>query len=97
MRNEKHLKMKIKSYEGKINTKLHDDRMSKGSSYCIFLSVMLIDSVFKIRKNNYPPAFLRECEYMVKEKKINRHIEDDREISSDDSDEENSDKESIDV
>ena len=34
-----------------------------------FLSVMLIDSIFKTGKNYYPEVFLEECKYVVKEKK----------------------------
>ena len=43
-------------------------------------------------KNYYPQDFLEEYVYIVKEKNIN----DDREISSDDSDEEISNRESFD-
>ena len=49
-----------------------------------------MDFVFKIGKNFYPQVFLVECKYVVKEKKV---ITDDLEISSDDSNKKNSDKE----
>ena len=46
--NEKFLKTKIKSYEGKISPNFYDDRMRKKErSHFIFLSVILIDSVIK--------------------------------------------------
>ena len=35
--NEKTIKTKIKSYEGKINTSFCDDRMPKEGSHCIYL------------------------------------------------------------
>ena len=58
---------------------------------------MLIDFVFRTGKNYYPPVFLEECKYIVKEKKIPKYIIDDIEISSgsdrENSDEENSDEE----
>ena len=53
----------------------------------------MIDSVYKTGKNYYPQAILEECKYVVKEKKMPEYITDDIEIFSDDSDEENSDKE----
>ena len=56
------------------------------NSQCIFLSVILIDSV-------YPQVFLEKCKYFVKKKKISKLITDDIEISFDDSDRENSDEE----
>ena len=42
--------------------------MPKESSQCICLSVTLIDSVFRTGNNYYPPVFLEECKYVVKEK-----------------------------
>ena len=58
----------------------------------MFISNLLIDSVFRIDKNYYPQVFLKECKYVLKEKKNSKYIIDDIEISSD-SDRENSDEE----
>ena len=83
--NEKYLKAKIKSYNWKINANIDDDDnkgLKEGSRF-ISLSVILIDSVFRIGRNYYPQVFLKECKYVVKEKKITKHITDDLEISSD--------------
>ena len=90
--NEKYLKAKIKSFNGKINSNFHDDNIPKEGSQFICLSVILMDSVFRTGKNYYPQVFLEECIYVVKEKKIPKYIIDNVEISSD-SDEENSDEE----
>ena len=49
----------------------------------MFLSVILIDSVFRAGKNYYPQVFLEECKYFVKEKKMLECITDTIEISSD--------------
>ena len=46
--NEKYLKTKVKSYDRKINTNFRNDKMPKEGSHCICLSVILIDSVFKM-------------------------------------------------
>ena len=58
------------------------------------MSVILIDSSFRVSKNYHPQVFLEECKHLVKEKKIPKYIIDDTEISSDsnrkNSDEENS-------
>ena len=45
--NEKYLKAKIKSYNGKINPNFLDNKIPKESSQFICLSVILIDSVFR--------------------------------------------------
>ena len=47
----------------------------------------MLDSNFKTDKNCYPQVFLKECQYVIKEKKSHNYITDDVEISSD-SDEE---------
>ena len=67
--NKKYLKAKTKSYNGKINTNFHDNKIPKEGSQFICLSVILIDSVFGTGKNYYPQVFLEECKYIVKEKK----------------------------
>ena len=87
--NEKYLKAKIKSYKGKINTIFYNNKIPKEGSQFICLSVILIDSVFRMGKNYYPQLFSEECKYVVKEKKMPKCIIDDIEISSD-SDRENS-------
>ena len=98
--NEKCLKAKIKSYNGKINTNFPINKIPREGSQFICLSVILIDSVFRTGKNYYPQVFLEECKYVVKEKKIPKYIIDNIEISSDshggNSDKENSDKKTFD-
>ena len=66
---KKYLKAKIKSYNGKIDTNFHNNKIAKEGSQVICLSLILIDSVFRTGKNYYPQVFLEECEYVVKEKK----------------------------
>ena len=68
--NDKYLKIKLKSDKGKINTNFHNDKITKELSHCIWLSVILIDSVFRMGENYSPQVFLEECKYNVKEKNI---------------------------
>ena len=71
----------------------------KEGSQCIYLSAILIDSVFRIGNKYYFHAFLEECKYVVKEKEMPKYITDDIEISSHDSadsDKEDSNEESSD-
>ena len=91
--NEKYLKVKIKSYNEKINTNFHINKIPKEGSKFICLSVILINFVFTTGKNYYPQVFLEECKFGVKEKKMPEYIIDDIEISSDDSNTEDSDEE----
>ena len=67
--NEKHLKAKIKSYNGKIKINFHNSKIPKEGSPFIFLSVILIDSIFRTGKNYYPELFL-ECNCVLKKKRL---------------------------
>ena len=66
---KKYLKIKLKFYSRKINTNFQNSKIPKKGSQCIFLSVILINSLFKIDKNYYPQVYLEECKYVVKEKR----------------------------
>ena len=81
--NEKYLKAKIKSYDGKINTNFQNNKILKEGTQCICLSVILNDSVFKAGSNYYIQVFLEDCKYVVKEKMMYKHIIDDVQISFD--------------
>ena len=69
--NKKYLETKTKSYMGKVNT--------KEVSPCIYISVILIESVYR-KDKNFPQVLLEKYKYVVKD------------ISSDDFDEKNSDE-----
>ena len=56
--------------------------------YCIFLSVILNNSVCKMGKNYYQWVLLEEYKYIVEEKKIEKSINYDIEISSNEADKE---------
>ena len=62
-----YLKAKVKSYNGKINSNFHKNKILKEGSQFFCLSVILINSVFRTGKNYYPQVFLEECKYVVKE------------------------------
>ena len=47
------MKAKIKSYNGKINTSFHNNKLLKEGSQCICLSILLIDSVYRKNKDYY--------------------------------------------
>ena len=53
----------------------------------------MIDSVYKKDEKYYPQVLLEEYRYVVKEKKTSKFVPDTIEISSNDSDRENSDEE----
>ena len=66
--NKKYLKAKIKTYNGKININSHNNKIPKGDSQYVCLSIILLDSVFTTCKNYYSQVFLEECKYVVNKK-----------------------------
>ena len=66
--NKKYMKIKIKSYNEKINTNFPNNKILKGGSQRIYLSVILIDTVFIKGKSYYPRVFL-ESKSLLKRKK----------------------------
>ena len=64
---------------------------SKEGSQFIYLSVILIDCLFRTGKHYYPQVFLEEGKYVAKEKKMPEKTIHDTDVSSD-SDKEDSDE-----
>ena len=87
--NEKYLKPEIKSYNGKMNTNFHNNKIPKEGSKFICLAVILIDSVFRKGKNYYSQVIIEECKYVVEEQKMPEYFWEDSD--EEDSHEENSD------
>ena len=80
MFDNKYLNSKVQSYNIKVTTNFHSKKPEECD--CIFLSIIVIDSVFKLGKNYYPQTFLEEWKYRIKKKNINTFTIDDAEISS---------------
>ena len=55
--NEKYLKAKTKSYNGRIHAKFYNNKITKEGFQFICLSVILMYSVFRTAKNYYPQVF----------------------------------------
>ena len=79
--NKEFLKTKIK-FHGDEVTDFYDKKVHKVNSNHTCLAVISLDSAFNKDGNWYPQVFLKECKYF--EKKVNNHIIDDLESSSDD-------------
>ena len=56
------------SYNRKTNTNFHNNKIPTEDSPYICLSVILMNSISRTGKNNYPQVFLEKCKYVAKEK-----------------------------
>ena len=79
------MKTKIKSHDNEV-TDFYDKKNPKTDANYTCLAVISLDSAPKKDDSYYPQVFLKDCKYI--EKKVIRHIIDDLESSSDNSDEE---------
>lgn len=68
--------------------------MPKEGCHCVCLSVILLDSVFKLGIKYYPQVFLEKYKHYVKEKVVGKFNNDELEVSPNESDE--SDKYDVD-
>ena len=63
--NDKYIKTKIKSYEDKINTNFQSKKIPKENASYKCLSLVMLDSVIRANKKNYPQTILEECKYEI--------------------------------
>ena len=72
-----------------MDTNFQGRKIPKEKFPCKSLSIIMLDSVVKAKKNYYPQTLLEECKYERKMIKMEKFIDDDlRKSSSDESDNE---------
>ena len=67
--------------------------MPKEKVPCKSLSIKMLDSLIKVKKQHYPQSFLKECKYESKNMKMEKIIDDDLEKSWSDQFDDDSDDE----
>ena len=63
--NNKYIKIKIKSYLGKMNTNFQGKKTPKENTSYKCLSLIMLHSVIRVNKMHYPQTFLEECKYEI--------------------------------
>ena len=63
-------KLKKGKKNEKISSNCHNNKVPKEHSQFICLSVIFIDSVFRMGKNYYPQVVLEQHKYVVKQKRF---------------------------
>ena len=85
VRDDKFLVAKLKIFNKINRATFNDDNIPKERSHDICIPAIDIDSVLKIdNKRVYPQAYLEQCKYKLKKRKIVNYIDD--EITDEDSD-----------
>ena len=87
IRDDKYILAKFKIFKKKNLTTFNNNIIPMEKNHYICIPAIDIASVLKIDKKAYPQAYLEECKYKLKKRKIVSFI--DSEIIDDDSDEDN--------
>ena len=72
---EKYIKAKVREFDSVIKTNFLGDKIPKENKHYTCIDCITIDSVMKMRKENYPQGYLEECKYQMKKTKISKFIE----------------------
>ena len=84
VRDDIYLVAKLKIFNGINRTTFNNNDIPRERNHYICIPVIDIDSVLKIDKKAYPQAYLEQCKYKLKKRKIVNYIDD--EIIDEDSD-----------
>ena len=58
-----------------IKTNFLGDKIPKENKHYTCIASIIIDSIMKIEKKNYPQVYLEECKYRMKTAKMTKFIE----------------------
>ena len=58
-------------------TNFHNKKIPKEKAPCKCLSIIMLDSVIKVNKKQYPQTFIEECQYVQEKIKKENYIDDD--------------------
>ena len=87
------IKAKVRDFDDIIKTNFLGNKIPKEKKHYTCIDCVTIDSVMKMRKENYPQGYLEECKYQMKKPKISKFIEAELESGSGSKSESKSDTE----
>ena len=83
---EKYIKTKVKTFNDMINTLFSGGEIPKERIHYICIAAISIGSVLRVGKKNYPQVYVEQCKYKTRKRKFVDFIDDEVDLSSDDSD-----------
>ena len=82
-----HIKTKVKTFNNMIKRLFSGDEIQKGSVHYVCIAEICIDPVLRVDKKYYPQVYLEQCKYKIRKRELVNFIDDEVDLSSDDSDE----------
>ena len=90
---DKYIKTKIKMYGDRVNTNFRDKKVPKQNASYKCISLIMLDSVIRVKKKYYSQTLLEECKYVIRKNKMENLINNDLSLSSSDENANESDNE----
>ena len=72
-------------YENGVITNFQGKKIPKENASSSFIALVAKDRVIRINKKYYPQAYLCECKYQIRKKRMENLINDDLDLSSSES------------
>ena len=72
--NDKYSNVKMKIYDGNVKTNFQGEKVPKENASYKCLSLIMLDSVVKVKKKYYPQTLLEECKYEITKTKMENFI-----------------------
>ena len=79
---ENYVKVNIRQLNGAVKTNFLGDKIPKESMHYTCIACITIDSVMRMKKNNYLQVYLEECKYRTKKTKMTKLMEAELELES---------------
>ena len=71
---EKYIKAKVRDLNGVTKTNFLGDEIPEDGVHYACIACIIIDSVMRMKKMNYPQVYLEECKYKIKKIKMSNFI-----------------------
>ena len=82
---DKYIKTKVKTFNSMTHTLFSGNEIPREKNHYICIAAICIASVLRVDKKNYPQVYLEQCKYKIKRRKPVDFIDDEIDLSSDDS------------
>ena len=82
---EKYIRTRVKTFEEKVVTKFAENEIQKENTHYLCIAAICVDSVIKLKKENYVQVNLEQCKFRLKKKRNIDLFDDKLEDSSDES------------
>ena len=71
---EAYIKAKVRELDSKVKTNVLGHGVPKENMHYTCIACIIINSVIRMEKKNYPQVYLKECKYKVKKIQMPRFI-----------------------